>query len=224
MIFGSFLLGLVAILPLPAYGQGQGASVSVQIAQAAESGADHAAPHAPAADGHAAGHDEHAESGVPIGFRADLALWSLIVFLIFLYVLKRFAWVPMIEGLDKREAGIRRAISDAEETHRRAQALLAEYNQKLKAAEQTVQAMVAEAKRDAERTGQDLVAAAQKEVNAIRERARNEINLARDSALAELFATVNSQVMTATEHVLGRALREADQERLVDDVLAGMSR
>ncbi len=231
MIVASLFIPLAANSSLPAYGQGQGSSVSVPVAQTAESDrsgqAEAASPqtgHSPEAGDHAAEHGGHGESGVPIGFKADLALWSLIVFLIFLYVLKKFAWSPMIAGLDKREAGIRRAISDAEEGHRRAQALLAEYNQKLKAAEQTVQAMVAEARRDAERTGQDLVAAAQKEVNAIRERAKNEINLARDAALAELFATVNSQVMTATEHVLGRALRDADQERLVDDVLAGMSR
>jgi len=167
---------------------------------------------------------EHADNGPPMSFTADLALWSLVVFILFLFVLKKFAWLPMIEGLDKREAGIRKAISDAEEGRRKSQALLAEYDQRLKAAEQTVQAMVAEARRDAERTSQDLIANAQREVGAIRDRAKDEIRQAKDTALSEVFTQMNSQVMRATEHVLGRALQDVDQDRLVGEALAEVSR
>ena len=180
-----------------------------------------------AASGHEdGGHEDggHAESGVPIGFQRDLALWSLIVFVLFLCVLKKFAWGPMIEGLDKRESGILKAISDAEEGRRKSQAMLAEYEQKLKAAEQTVAAMVAEAKRDAERTGQDLITNAKHEVDAIKARAKDDILQAKDTALAEVFMQMNSQVVQATEHVLGRALDNADQDRLVGEALAGISR
>lgn len=166
----------------------------------------------------------HSESGVPIGFKMDLALWSLIVFVLFLFVLKKFAWAPMIEGLDKREAGILKAISDAEEDRRKSQAMLAEYDQKLKAAEQTVQAMVAEARRDAERTGQDLKVSAQREVESIKERAKDEIRQAKDTALAEVFTQMNSQVVRATEHVLGRALQDGDQDRLVGQALEAIGR
>ena len=168
--------------------------------------------------------NDHAESGVPIGFKLDLALWSLVVFVLFLFVLKKFAWAPMIEGLDKREAGILKAISDAEEGRRKSQALLAEYDQKLKAAEQTVQAMVAEARRDAERTSQDLKADAQREVEAIRDRAKDDIRQAKDTALTEVFTQMNSQILRATEHVLGRALQDVDQDRLVGEALSKISR
>ncbi len=70
--------------------------------------------------------------------------------MLFVAVLGKFAWGPMIQGLDKREAGIQKAISDAEDNRRKSEAMLAEYEQKLKAAEQTVAAMVAEARRDAD--------------------------------------------------------------------------
>ena len=173
-------------------------------------------------DGHT--QKDHAEGGVPISFKLDLALWSLVVFVLFLFVLKKFAWAPMIEGLDKREAGILKAISDAEEGRRKSQVLLAEYEQKLKVAEQTVQAMVAEARRDAERTGQDLKADAQREVEAIRDRAKDDIRQAKDTALTEVFTQMNSQILRATEHVLGRALQDVDQDRLVGEALAQISR
>lgn len=170
--------------------------------------------------------DDHApaENGPPMSFTMDLALWSLIVFVLFLVVLKKFAWLPLIEGLDKREAGIRQAISDAAEDRRKAQALMAEYEQRMKAAERTVQEMVAEARRDAERTGQDLIANAKREVEAIRDRAKDDIRQAKDTALAEVFTQVNSQVLLATEHVLGRALRDDDQDRLVNQALEAIGR
>ena len=164
--------------------------------------------------------DHASEAGVPITFTLDLALWTGIVFVLFLVVLKKFAWTPMIEGLDKREAGILKAISDAEDGRRKSEVLLAEYNQKLKAAEQTVQAMVAEARRDAERTSQDLKANAQREVEAIRDRAKDDIRQAKDTALTEVFTQMNSQILRATEHVLGRAMQDGDQERLVGEALA----
>ena len=171
-----------------------------------------------ATDDHGDGHG--AEGGVPISFQADLALWSLIVFLLFLFTLKKVAWGPMIEGLDKREAGIRSAIAQAEENQRKSQALMAEYEEKLRGAEQTVADMVAEAKRDAERTSQDIVAKAQADVEAMRNRATDDIQQAKDTALAEVFTSVNAQVAAATERVLGRTLSDDDQERLIQEALS----
>lgn len=176
-----------------------------------------------AAEAEGAGEAEHHETGVPIGFTADLALWSLVVFLILLTVLKKTAWGPMIEGLDKREAGIRAAIASAEEGRRKAEATLADYEEKLRGAERTVAEMVAEAKRDAERTSQDIVARAQSDVESMRERAMEDIGRAKDVALADVFSTVNRQVALATEHVLGRALSDSDQDRLIEEALSGVS-
>jgi F-type H+-transporting ATPase subunit b len=196
------------------------------MAEEAPAKADAAAASTAEAGEHPGGHggDHGHPTGVPLGWKADLALFSLITFVLFVAVLGKFAWGPMIQGLDKREVGIQKAIDDAEEGRRKAQAMLAEYEQKLKAAEQTVQAMVAEARRDAERTSQDLIANAQREVGLIRDRAKDDIRQATDTALAEVFTQINSQVVLATEHVLGRALDEADQDRLVGQALAEISR
>lgn len=175
----------------------------------------HGEDHGDHGDGHA--------TGVPINFKTDLALWSLVTFVLFLFVLRKAAWGPMIEGLDSREASLRAAIAEADENQRKSQALLAEYEEKLRTAEQTVADMVAEAKRDAERTTSDMIAKAQDEVEAMRNRATEDIGQAKDTALAEVFSSVNAQVAMATERVLGRALSDEDQERLVQEALAEIS-
>ena len=181
---------------------------------------------AAAADSGAAGEHEGEghPTGVPMNLTGDLALWSFITFLLFLGVLGKFAWKPMIEGLDKREAGIRSAIAEAEENRRKAEAMLADYQKKLREAEQHVQSMIAEARRDAERTSQDLIAGAQREVDLLRQRTKDEIRQAKDAALADVFSQLNAQVVLATEHVLGRALQDGDQERLVSEALASIAR
>ena len=84
----------------------------------------------------------------------------------------------------------------------------------------TVQAMVSEAERDAERTKQDMIASAKREVEAVRDRAKDDIRQAKDTALSEVFTQMNSQILRATEHVLGRAVQDGDQERLVGEALA----
>jgi F0F1-type ATP synthase membrane subunit b/b' len=61
-------------------------------------------------------------------------------------------------------------------------------------------------------------------VDLIRVRAKDEIQQAKDAALAEVFSQINSQIVLATEHVLGRALADSDQDRLVTEALAHISR
>ena len=216
LIAGKFrpagLLFLLSFAFLACCAPADAVAATVETGAAAEAHAD---------DAHAGGGHE---TGVPMDPKGDLALWSFVVFLLFLGVLGKFAWKPMIEGLDKREAGIRSAIAEAEENRKKAEAMLADYQKKLKEAEQHVQSMIAEARRDAERTSQDLIAAAQRDVDLLRQRTKDEIRQAKDAALADVFSQLNTQVVLATEHVLGRALQDSDQERLVSEALASIAR
>src|SRR5262245_50824032 len=65
---------------------------------------------------HEAGHGTHEQKGpITSDLRdVDLAVWSLITFVVFVVVLKKLAWGPLIEGLEKRESGVLQNIADAE--------------------------------------------------------------------------------------------------------------
>jgi len=167
-----------------------------------------------AADG--GGHD----TGPPLGPERDLALWSGVTFIVFVLVLRKFAWGPLAAGLDKRESGIRTAIADANAAREKAERMLAEHQQQLDKAEEKVQEILAEARRDAQKTTKDLIATAEAEAQAMKNRSIAEIERAKDVALRELFEGVSNQVVQATEHILGRALSSDDQGRFVDEALA----
>jgi len=167
-------------------------------------------------------HGEHGDkpAGAPLNFKADLAIWSLITFLVFLFVLKKAAWQPLISGLDQREAGVKQSLADAEAARVKAEQMLAEHAKKLDKVQDEVKEILAEARRDADHTKTEIVAAANKEAEATRKRAVEDIEHARDVAMKELFDFVSSNVIGATENVLGRALSNEDQNRLVQDALS----
>jgi F-type H+-transporting ATPase subunit b len=164
------------------------------------------------------------EEGVPMKLKADLAFWSLVTFVIFIALLGRFAWKPLIAALDKRESRMRDDISAAENARIKAEQMLAEHAKTLAKVQDEVRALLAEGRRDAERAKLEIISEAQKEAEAAKQRALHEIGRARDSALKDLFDVMSTQVAQATEHVLGRSLSGGDQDRLIDEALAQFPR
>ena len=163
------------------------------------------------------------KTGVPLDPKEDLALWSLVVFIVFVAVLWKFAWGPLSKALDDRESKIANDIAAAEEGRKKAEQMLAEHQHKLEAVQDEVREIIAEARRDAEHTKNEIIEAAQTEAEATKNRSISEIERARDAALKELFDTLATQVADATEHVLGRSLSGDDQERLIQEALSQFS-
>lgn len=181
-----------------------------------------------AADAHGADAVEDDESrdhssGGPLGPEPDLALWSLVTFLVFLAVLRKFAWTPLIDGLDKREANLREELAEAQAARDKAVTALREREAELEKVQDEVREILAEARRDADHTKNEIVTAAQKEAQATEDRARQDIQLASQQASKELFDGAAAMVAAATEHVLGRSLNDDDQSRLIDEALAQVS-
>ena len=168
--------------------------------------------------------EELREEGVPIKFKKDLALWSAVTFLIFLFLLGRYAWKPLIAALDAREGQIRGDISAAESARLKAEQMLAEHSKRMAQVQDEIREALAQGRRDAESLKQEIVGQAQKEAVAAKDRAVQEISRARDSALKDLFDVMATEVAHATQHVLGRSVNSSDQDRLIDEALAQFPR
>src|SRR5262249_36194547 len=106
----------------------------------------------------AEGHQEksgHSEEGIPGGVKGlfswtlDLALWTVVVFLLLLFVLKKYAWKPMLEGLQKREENIRAALEEAQRARDEAQKVREQLQAEMNQAAQKVRDMMDAARRDA---------------------------------------------------------------------------
>ena len=157
-------------------------------------------------------------------FRADLSIYTFIVFVLLLLLLWKFAFGPISKMLHDREEGIRKNIEDAKTERLKAEELRGQYEGMLEAAEDKVRAIYAEANAKAEELRAKRAAEADQEAQARIKQAVSEIERAKEQAIAELFEAENQRIVQATEHVLGRALSDDDQHRLVNEALAHFSK
>src|SRR6478609_1049493 len=109
-----------------------------------------------------AAEDAHGAEGghgvsLPMDWRTDLALFSLITFAVYVAVLKAGAWEPLRTGLNDRERLIKQNIADAETNRLKSETLLKDYEVKLSKVQEEVRDILAEARRDAEHTKQEIV-------------------------------------------------------------------
>ena len=166
---------------------------------------------------------EHHPTGLPMSFTSDLALFSLVTFVVYLAVLRVGAWGPLRAGLTERERRIRQDISDAESNRLKSEAMVKEHEARLAKVQDEVREILAEARRDAEHARLEIATTAQKEAEATKQRAIAEIERSKDQALAELFDFVSNNVLKATEQVIGRSLTGTDHERLVNESLSQLN-
>ncbi len=153
----------------------------------------------------------------PNPFAGDLgnAVWTLVIFLIVVVLLGKFLWGPILNGLQSRETFITNALRDADEASKKAQAQLAEYNEKLDQARAEATAIVEEGRRDAEVTKRTIQDEARSEADKMIERAKREIGIARDSAVRELCDLGAKMATDAATKIVGRELSAGDHERLI---------
>ena len=159
----------------------------------------------------------------PLRFDADLALFTLIIFIGLILVLGKFAWGPLIEGLNNREKGISDQMDSAEEANALAQTNLKQYEDKLSNAEDEAKELIAEARRDAATTKEKLLADAQAEADRLRERALADIEAAKSEAVRQLAEKSVDSAVSLAGSIVGRSLKKSDHDKLIDDSINSFS-
>ncbi|NBU41536.1 MAG: ATP synthase F0 subunit B [Planctomycetia bacterium] len=158
----------------------------------------------------------------PAWFQTDLALWSFAVFLLLLFLLTKFAWNPILEGLEKRERGIAETIAATQQANHEAKRMLASYERRLAEAADEVRGMLDEARRDAEATRQSIVAEARRAADDEQARAKREIGIARDEALSAIAERAGQLAVGVAGKFLREKLSADEQARLVRDSVAAI--
>lgn len=167
---------------------------------------------------------EHAEAGSPNLFAGDVgnAIWTLVIFLLVVFVLGKFAWGPILNTLQTRENFIREALEKAKRDREEAEARLRQYEEKLASARAEASAIVDEGRRDAEVVKRRVEADAKAEADKTIERAKREIQIATDTATKELYTLSAKLATQMAAKVVGRELSAQDHERLISEAIEGL--
>lgn len=165
----------------------------------------------------AGGHDQPNTN--PLSFDPDLAIVTVLVFLLLLTVLGKFAWRPIIAGLEKREHHVAEQLEEAERRNREAEEMLTKYHTQLAAASDQVKQMLEEARKSAEAHREQEMARTQEAVKRERERAVAEIDAAKGRALQEVANKAADVAVTLAGRIVRRELKKEDHAALVTDAL-----
>jgi F-type H+-transporting ATPase subunit b len=157
------------------------------------------------------------EHSKPADWRNDLAIYSLVVFLLLMTILTKFAWKPISEALDKRERDVADNIAKAQRAADEAKVMLAQYQAQLASAADQVRGMLDEARRDAESTKVSIIEEAKKSAEAEHDRALRDIKAATDGALHQLAEKSADLAVDLAGKMLQAKLTKSDHQQLVAD-------
>ncbi|TVP79032.1 MAG: ATP synthase F0 subunit B [Gemmatimonadales bacterium] len=148
-----------------------------------------------------------------------LLVLTIVVFLLVLVVLGKFAWGPMLGALEAREDGIRSSIDEAKAMRAEAEELREEHRKELADARRQSQEILAEGRAAAERIRGEMEEKARHEADRILERARIEIGRERDAALEEIRRESVELALAAASRLLDERLTADRDRQLVEGYL-----
>jgi F-type H+-transporting ATPase subunit b len=143
-----------------------------------------------------------------------------VVFLVLLFILGRFAWSPMLQGLEKRERDIHSAIEDARKAREEAQRLREDVQAERNKIEDMRRDILQKAQADAQRTAEEITTKAKAEMQAERDRLRRDMETAHDQALQDLYAQTVDLAALVSSKAMRREMTPEDHRRFVEEALA----
>jgi F-type H+-transporting ATPase subunit b len=157
-----------------------------------------------------------------LGINLSLLVSQLVNFSLLVGLLYLLLYKPVLRMLNQRKERIARSLADVDAARASAARAQQEYDRKVAEAQRKAQEIIAQAAQSGEQVGTEIKAEAQREAEAIRLKAREEAAAEKARVLADAQSQIASLSMLATERVLGQAVDERLQRRLIDQFLTDL--
>ena len=148
-----------------------------------------------------------------------LMIWTIVLFLITLWILKRYAFGPIQKMIDERREQIRQSIEAADQARDESRRLLEEHRQLIAQARGEAEAILAEARRTRESMEHRMREETEAERQRRLEETRKEIAAETTRALEQIRAEVADLSLVAAEKVTRRSLDDAEHRRLIEEAV-----
>ncbi|HYW06193.1 MAG TPA: F0F1 ATP synthase subunit B [Longimicrobium sp.] len=165
---------------------------------------------------------QHEETPGLLSPNPGLTIWTIVVFVLVLVILSKFAFPKILGAVEAREAHLRELSEGAELDRREAAALLEENRRLMEETRARVQEAVNETRVSGERMRAEMMAETRRDQDAMIERARRDIAAERQAALDAVRREAVDVSMAAAERLVRRNLDGEDNRRLVREFLGQM--
>jgi len=153
-----------------------------------------------------------------------LIFWTLVTFLLLLFLLSKFAWGPILGAMNAREEGIKGDLDSARREREESLRLLEEHRALINLARKERADAVEAGRRDAERVKAEILDEARRQREQLMKQAKTRIDAGLRQARAGLKSEAADLAIRAAGKLMGKNLDDATQRRLVEDYLAELER
>jgi F-type H+-transporting ATPase subunit b len=164
--------------------------------------------------------EQHAATSGPLTVEFGLMFWTVVVFLLLLLILKKFAYPALLGAVEARERALQEQLDAAARNRAESEALLAEHKKLIAEARTQAHALLVEARTTAEKERALAMEKTLQEQQQLLERARREIADERDQAIAELRREAVELSLAAASKLIGERLTSETDRKLVQDYLS----
>ncbi|PPA69597.1 F0F1 ATP synthase subunit B [Jeotgalibacillus proteolyticus] len=157
--------------------------------------------------------------GASDGFNGGDILFQLLMFIILMALLKKFAWGPLMGIMKQREDHIAGEIEAAEQSRTEAKQQLEEQRQLLKEARQDAQELIENARKQGDLQREEIITAARAESERMKEASLREIETEKDQAVAALREQVATLSVLIASKVIEKELTLEEQQQLINETI-----
>jgi len=154
-----------------------------------------------------------------VELRLDVLITQIVGFLIVLWILKRYAWKPVLGMLEARRQRIADEIANSERLRKEAEGIKAELENQLRTIENQARQRIQEAVAEGQKVAEEIRTTAQREARMIQERAQNNIELELKKARVEFRNEMVTLALGAAERLLQERLDPKEHGRIVERFL-----
>ena len=174
---------------------------------------------------YASGGGKSAQQGSSLmSIQVGMAVITLIIFILLIVLLGKFAWRPLITGLKRREEAIRESIRAAAEAEAQVERTRKNLEEKIAEVQRQASMQLQQAKADAAKAAEMIRQHAEAESRAIKDQALRDIQSAKQQALSEIALQSVELSTRMASKILSRNLTVDDQQRLIDETVSELAR
>ena len=156
------------------------------------------------------------EGGSLVDVNPGLIIWTVVTFVLLLFVLKKIAWKPILTALDKREDAIKESLEKAEKAKEEAQKVLKQNEAAIVKAEEESKKIIEQSRTFAEKLKDQIIKESKEQARKIVEDASLEIERKKEAAFDELKDQVAGIAVLAAGKILGEKLDEEMHKKIVN--------
>ncbi|GAE92503.1 ATP synthase F0 sector subunit b [Gracilibacillus boraciitolerans JCM 21714] len=153
------------------------------------------------------------------GLQGGNMLFAIISFLALLWLLRKYAWGPLMNKMEERENHIANEIDIAEKNRTDAEKASREANDQLKATRQEAQQIIEDAKKAGVEQEKAIIEAANQAAARLKKSAEEDITREKEKAIEALQAQVATLSVQIATKVIEKEINAKDQEQLISDYI-----